>query len=335
MSEKKIDDKVNKKTRVRNIVFTLNNYKDGDIDIIKSFDWIRYGIVGEEVAPTSGTPHYQGYLQLKSQKTFSSILKCFHKKGLKPHVEKAMGTLQQNQEYCEGITSKKKKNEVVHEWGTVKEQGKRSDLDKLYEMIKEGKDNWDIAEEFPSQVIQYKKSIDSLRQEWIMKKQKKLMKELCEQIKLRAWQLTALDRLNRQNDRQILWIYDEHGNSGKTVLAKYLMDKFDAFYVQNGKQGDIAYSYNYEEYVVFDYVRSQRDFINYGVLESFKNGLIFSPKYQSVTKRFMPCKVIVMANFLPDKKHLSLDRWDIMEIEGEDIYEYGKKKKNEKYIDFS
>ena len=43
-------------------------------------------------------------------------------------------------------------------------------------------------------------------------------------VRLYPWQRVALTMVKHQNDRQILWIVDEEGNTGKTFLCKYLRD---------------------------------------------------------------------------------------------------------------
>jgi hypothetical protein len=83
------------------------------------------------------------------------------------------------------------------------------------------------------------------------------------------------------------------------------------FIVTNGKIADIAHAYNNEKIVIFDLSLTQVDKIDhiYSLMESFKNGRIFSPKYESVVKTFAPCHVVVFANFIPDHKKLRKDRW--------------------------
>jgi hypothetical protein len=74
---------------------------------------------------------------------------------------------------------------------------------------------------------------------------------------------------------------------------------------------DIAHAYNNETTVIIDLSRTQADKIDhiYSLMESFKNGRIFSPKYESISKTFKPCHVIVFANVIPDHANLSQDRW--------------------------
>lgn len=84
--------------------------------------------------------------------------------------------------------------------------------------------------------------------------------------------------------------------------------------VTGGRNADIAYAYNYQEWIVFDFARDQADRFPYAILECFKNGRIFSTKYESVIKYVDKTRVIVFTNFAPDKSKLSADRWDIHKL---------------------
>ena len=61
--------------------------------------------------------------------------------------------------------------------------------------------------------------------------------------------------------------------------------------------------------------RSQIDHINYEIIESIKNGCVFSTKYNSTPKlRLGGTKVIVFMNAMPDKTKLSSDRYHIFDL---------------------
>jgi len=89
---------------------------------------------------------------------------------------------------------------------------------------------------------------------------------------------TSLGVTCSQTDRKILWVWEPEGNTGKSWLAKWLVVNRKACYLQMGKKTDIAHAYKGEEMVAFDLTRSDKDFLNYDVLESLKNGVFFSPK---------------------------------------------------------
>lgn len=118
----------------------------------------------------------------------------------------------------------------------------------------------------------------------------------------------------RQNDRTITWCWDTDGNTGKSYLARWLLVWRDAYLVTGGKWQDILYAYDEARYVVFDLARDQVDKVPYNLMEKFKNGFAFSGKYQSRTRVFPPARVLVLANFGPERSKLSEDRWDVRHI---------------------
>ena len=63
--------------------------------------------------------------------------------------------------------------------------------------------------------------------------------------------------------------------------------------------------------MIFDLSRTQEGFFNYSIIENFKNGYLFSPKYESCVKHFDVPHVIIFSNFEPEQAKLSEDRWDI------------------------
>lgn len=79
--------------KVKNFCFTVNNYTEKDIELLQNID-CKYIIYGKEKGE-SGTPHLQGFIVFKSQKTLSAAIKTFPKY----HVEVAI-TVHAAIEYC-------------------------------------------------------------------------------------------------------------------------------------------------------------------------------------------------------------------------------------------
>lgn len=136
---------------------------------------------------------------------------------------------------------------------------------------------------------------------------------------LRTWQKECITKIDEQNDREILWVYDKTGGKGKSYLTNYLIDNKNAFFCNNGKATDVAYAYEEQETVVIDLPRTTidgdgKDWTPYRLMEMFKDGRIFSSKYQSCMKRFKSAKLVVFANYLPDTSKLSQDRWNIWDL---------------------
>lgn len=135
--------------------------------------------------------------------------------------------------------------------------------------------------------------------------------------KLFKWQQKVVDIcLTVPNDRTINWFWDDKGCKGKTVLCKYLACTMGASIISNGCLKDIAYTLDNPKIVCFNFTRSNEDHINYGAIEAVKDGLIFSSKYESRMKIFNSPHVFIFANFCPNRRFLSEDRWNIEEILG-------------------
>jgi hypothetical protein len=124
----------------------------------------------------------------------------------------------------------------------------------------------------------------------------------------------------RPSERRVIWFTDVIGNTGKTWMSRYLLATLreNCIRLENSKSDNIKYAYNGERVVIFDYSRSQADHVNYEVIESVKNGIMFSGKYESCSKTFDIPHVVIFANFEPDLTKLSADRWDVRHFTEED-----------------
>lgn len=81
-------------SRSRAFMFTINNWEENHETII-SLLGAQYTVYGKEVGD-SGTPHLQGYVYFKSQRSLKSMIK----KLPGAHVELRKGTHEQAREYC-------------------------------------------------------------------------------------------------------------------------------------------------------------------------------------------------------------------------------------------
>lgn len=140
---------------------------------------------------------------------------------------------------------------------------------------------------------------------------------------LKDWQKVILQILDMPPvDREIYWFTDIKGGGGKTTLAKSICIKNpNAIYV-SGKVADVKCGITkmiqekkkYPNPIMFDFVRSNENFISYEAIESVKNGIFFNTKYESGQVQFPTPHVIIFANFNPDLSKLSADRWVITDI---------------------
>lgn len=301
---------------LRNLLFTdFTNTSTWKQHIRKLYDTncIQYIIAQLEQCPTTNKLHIQGYIELNKQTRFATVKKLL---GNDIHIEKRLGTQQQAIQYCTKIDTQK---ESYIQYGKPNQQGKRSDLDTIAKQLKDNTSITTIANEHPSHYIMYSKGIEKLNSIY---RQQEIEDELgfrFQSLLLYKWQEEIIDKLLTQNDRQILWVYDKDGNSGKSTLCKYIYIQHKAFYTSATKSQDITYQYQGEEIILFDFSRHNQEYINYGLIENFKNGLITSTKYETQNKLTLDPKILIFSNELPDLTKWTKDRYQIAELNNHTI----------------
>lgn len=117
--------------RSRGWTFTINNYdKLGSLPdrIFAAFEedvHCLYAIFGYEEAPSTGTPHIQGYVYYQSMKSFKQMAALFEGKAA---LYAAKGSTAQNRAYCT-------KSGKFKEHGESMEQGQRNDLAAVQDLV--------------------------------------------------------------------------------------------------------------------------------------------------------------------------------------------------------
>lgn len=137
-------------SRHRGWVFVWNNYTEANWEMLKLWD-CRYLIMGKEIAPTTGTPHIQGYVYFDNARTKGSM----NKKLNKNWNEGAKGTAWQNHAYST-------KDGEFFEKGEKPRQGKRVDLIKVKDEIMSGKKVDDLCLENPVLYHQYGRTLNKI-----------------------------------------------------------------------------------------------------------------------------------------------------------------------------
>jgi len=135
------------------ICLTINNWTQEQFDDLTqrgTAGQYRYLLVGKEVGPDHGLPHLHIYCQLKGQRSLKALKKEFFNLHVEPVKNREAWIA-----YC------KKDGDWV-EFGEYKQQGKRSDLDKLKVDILKGKSVDDICMENPDLVHQYGRTLDRI-----------------------------------------------------------------------------------------------------------------------------------------------------------------------------
>jgi len=292
--------------QARSWCFTVNN-PVGEPPYLEFGSDVEFAVWQLERGEECHTPHLQGFLLPVKRLRMSSVKSL---SGLaSAHLEPARGTVEQNEEYCSKSVGRVA-GPFTHGRRPMRAQGSRTELAAFRDAIKSGKRKIELLDEFPLECAKYPRFI------------KDVQDAMCERppsplatIVLRNWQEQLLAKLVvPPNDRTVMWIMDSVGNRGKTWFSKFLIQEHGAFYCSGGKSADIALMYMSEPIVIFDFTRDQEERVPYPVIEMFKNGLVFSPKYDSKMKCVRSPHVVCFANFRPDMCKLSQDRWWIRTI---------------------
>lgn len=294
----------------KNYCFTWNNYNEDNLRILRSlYDNedapIRYLIFQQE-AGEKGTPHLQGYVAFSKKLTLSKVKKV----GFECHLSVAKGSPAQNKVYCSKVDSRLPDTET-EEFGEIPPQsGSRSDLDAFKEAARGGAKRSCILEEHSEIVAKYPRFVKEYMQ-------------LHRQVNpvpnhdLRFWQSLLKERLEKPpGDREIIFVYDPKGNAGKTWFAKHWCSTHEfAQFMEPGKKADMAFNISEETTCLFvNVTRQQVDHLQYSFLEACKDGLVFSPKYESGMKYLKPMHVVCMMNQEPNYELLSSDRYDVINL---------------------
>jgi len=123
--------------------FTINNPTELlDLEAIPD---VEKAVYQEELAPETGTYHFQGCVVFKKRKTILAVKKAIHERA---HLEVAKGTQLQNYKYCTKDDSRLPGSEpdILGDWLTGG-QGTRTDLLSLRDAVLDGKTFVEIAKD--------------------------------------------------------------------------------------------------------------------------------------------------------------------------------------------
>ncbi len=158
----------------RKVLLTLNRPQEKGIthdtirESIKTLKSTVYYCMADEVG-AEGTPHTHLFIAFSSPVRFSTIKKRF----ATAHIEASIGTAAQNRDYVGKFgkweTSQKKETSVegtFEEWGVLpdEQQGKRTDLEFLYQQVKAGATDFQILENIGGSQMRNLGYVEKVRQ---------------------------------------------------------------------------------------------------------------------------------------------------------------------------
>lgn len=135
-------------TRGKYWCFTVNNPTE---DIEFDEDTMDYLIYGREVGE-EGTPHLQGYVAFKNRLRLTGVKKVIPR----GHLEVAKGNAKANRDYC-----MKQGDYVEYGKPTGLAPGKRTDVETIRDVIKQGATMQDIVEQHAAVLSRYPKFINT------------------------------------------------------------------------------------------------------------------------------------------------------------------------------
>ena len=145
-------------------------------------------------------------------------------------------------------------------------------------------------------------------------------------VALRPWQKDAFALFQcPADDRTVTWIYDKHGDAGKSWFQNYV----EAYYGYNRvfrcdfriKHRDMCNilrktSLATVDIFLFNDSRSVvgKD-LGYRILEDIKDGAATASKYDNKIIKFKtPNHIMIFSNSFPDRRRLSHDRWQVFKL---------------------
>lgn len=296
--------------------FTINNPTPEDEQrLINLCDDVRgngivYLVWGREIGEY-GTPHFQGFVIFRNRKRLRAVRDVLGQRG---HYECTRGTAREASDYC-------KKDGEFTEAGTLPHSGRErqpsvtdfSDWVREFDELNHYRPSErEIAQNFPNLYLRYGTRLLVLVDHL-------LPPTGLVDTPLNDWQERLHNDLQMEaDDRSVRFIVDETGGMGKSYFCRWYLTKYpnitQVFSV--GKRDDLAHAIDISKKVfLFNMPRGSMDMLQYGLIESMKDRIVFSPKYNSITKILLnKVHVVVFCNEAPDMTKMTEDRYLITRL---------------------
>lgn len=296
----------------RHWCFTLNNYTENEDNLIRALsetNEVSYLVFGYEVG-AQGTPHLQGYVCFSGRKSLRQAKLFLHCERV--HLEAKRGTPKQASDYC-------KKEGLFFEAGVIPTTGTASQFDAFTQWVQDyvgvhscPPSERVVAREWPALFVRY--SAKLMRLVLHLSPAPRIQDGACN-----AWQEELGNVLQLEpDDRTVVFVLDEEGGKGKSWFQRMYVSQYPdkVQLLSVGRRDDIAHAIDASKSVfLFNVPRGGMEFLQYPILEQLKDRVVFSPKYDSMTKVISSTPhVVVFCNESPDMTKMTADRYFVWNI---------------------
>nr|ACC78709.1 replication protein [Gossypium darwinii symptomless alphasatellite] len=257
---------------------------------------VSYACWQEEESPTTRRRHLQGYLQLKTKKSLSAVKSLFG--DLNPHLEKQRARrTDEARDYC---MKEETRVSGPFEFGDYCPSGshKRRQRESVIRSPVR------MAEENPSLFRRVGKDCRGRIPE----------DRACDSnFKFEILAIAPKDAPGTGPQMTALssGYMGQMGGDREINLCSSPVSKWDLVLYTWWVCCNVSYQYigQLGNNIVFDIPRDKKDYLQYSLIEMFKDRLIVSNKYEPLMAPLINCiHVVVMSNFLPDFEKISQDR---------------------------
>lgn len=141
---------------------------------------------------------------------------------------------------------------------------------------------------------------------------------------LRDWQKVLLARIQQEDDRKIIMVHDDVGNSGKSIFAEFLEYKKLALELPPLRNMEdlmqFAFGFKDQKCYLVDMPRAiKKDKLSdfYSGIECLKNGVVWDKRYAAKKRRMDRPQIVVFTNITPKWEFMSADRWEVYSMQAD------------------
>lgn len=126
-------------------VFTINNWTEDEFYLVKNTT-CTYLVMGKEIAPTTGTPHLQGFVYFKALKSMASIKAAAGWARASLRIKSANSTFAQAADYCKKEGQFVELGECPAELAAARAAGGASTADKWREALEQSRQGLEVED---------------------------------------------------------------------------------------------------------------------------------------------------------------------------------------------